>query len=92
MDFQFLFPFVFYLRCEIIKLIIKSHYTFNPLSDVFADIRNTFCFLLRLKAHVSLRIVPENNSISVGGSLLSEFLFSRTVRSLGSFGKQIIVK
>lgn len=54
--------------------------------------KNTSCFWVGLKAHSFSNkiIVPENDSISVGGSLLLEFLFSPTIGCIESFGIQIL--
>lgn len=88
MDFHFLFPMFFTLD----ELTLKSHCTFNPLFQFVYWHEEYILFLLRFKSpHFSTDIiVPENNSISVGGSILLKFLFSSAVGSLGSFGKQIL--
>lgn len=62
--------------------IISPHFKFIYWHEVY------ILFLLRFKSpHFHSRIiVPENNSISVGGSLLLEILFSPAIGSLGSLG------
>lgn len=81
------FVFLCFSWC-IIKLILKSHYTFNPHFKFIYWHEVYILFLLRFKSpHFYSRIiVPENNSISVGGSLLLEILFSPAIGSLGSLG------
>ena len=58
------------------------------ISNLFTGMKN----ILKFKSpHFSRNIiVPENNSISVGGSVLIEFLFSPAIGSLGSLWKQIL--
>lgn len=84
---------VFVLLCFswcLVKLILKSHYIFNPHFKFICwhEVYILF-FCLGLKACVSVVEWLYQNvvtSISVGGSLLLEILFSPAIGSLGSFG------
>lgn len=89
MDFQFPIPCVFLFRYMIIKLILKSHDTFNPHFKFIYRHEEYILFLFRFKSpHFSSNIIIPENSISVGGSVLLEFIFSPAVASFGSLGKQ----